>query len=108
MRAGDLDRRVQVLRAAAVDDGLQSRPGDFVAHGGPVWASRRDVSDGEAQRMGTEAGTLTSRFQIRRSRFADGITIRDRLTCDGLTYEIVGIKQIDGRAGLEITATARV
>lgn len=108
INAGDLDRQVQFLRAASVDDGLQILKGDFADLGAPVWASRKDVSDGEVQRMGQEVGLLVSRFVVRRSSFADAITAADCLRCEGVTYEIAGIKQVHGRSGLEITARAKV
>lgn len=108
MNAAAMDRRMQVMRAAIVDDGFQQRAGDFAVHGSPIWAERRDMSDGEAQRMGQVVGSLTTRFRVRSSTFSRGITSADQLVCDGVTFEISGIKQTDGRAGLEITATAKV
>ena len=106
--AGRLDRRVQFLRASAVDDGLQSRPGSYAVLGSPVWASRADVSDGEAVTMGQERGVLTSRFVVRRSVFSLGITAKDRLQCDGREYHIQGIKEARRPEFLEITATSKV
>lgn len=108
IRAGDLNRRVQFLRAELVDDGLQERPGALAALGSPVWASRRDVMDAEVQRMGLEFGTLTSRFVVRSSSFTRGLSVGDWFDCDSKRWEVRGIKQVHDRAGLEITATAKV
>lgn len=105
MRAGRLDRRVQFLRSVAVDDGYQLRPGEFVSHGGQVWAAFKPVSDGERFRAGSIGADVTARFTVRHSSFTAGITTADRLVCEGRTYAIGGIKEIGRREGFEITAS---
>ena len=106
--AGDLDRRVQFKRGTVSDDGY-SNVLTFANHGSPVWASRKDVSDAERWRAGEAQAHITARFVVRSSTFANGITPKDRLTCEGLEYDITGIKEIVGRGRfLEITAAARV
>lgn len=107
IRAGDLDRRVTFLRAASVDDGVASRPGAYEPIG-TVWASRKDVSDAERLRSGMVLADLVSRFVIRASSFSRGILTSDRLRCDGREYDILAIKEVEGRAGLELTGRARV
>ena len=105
MRAGQLDRRVQMLRASLVDDGLQSVE-VWANHGLPIWANRKDVSDAERAAAGWAEATVVSRFTLRSSEFTRGLTAKDRLTCGGLTFDIQGIREI-GRSALEITAIAR-
>ena len=106
-RAGSLDRRVQFLRAMQVDDGLAMVEA-FAPHGSPVWAKRKDVSDGERWRAGEVQAHVTTRFTVRSSSFTRAITPADRLMCDGREYDIAGIKEIEGRGTfLEITAAAR-
>ena len=106
MQAGKLDRRIQFLRAAQVDDGLTISE-VWAVHGSPIWASRQDVSDGEKARSGMTMATVMARFTVRSSLFTRSITARDRLTEGGRTFEIVGIKEIGRRDGLEITAVGR-
>lgn len=103
MQAGNLDRRVQFLRASLEDDGFQSRPGPYLPHGGEVWASKRDVSDSERFAAGSITAGMMTRFQVRYSAFTAGIRETDRLICEGSTYGIVGIKEIGRRVGLEMT-----
>lgn len=103
---GDLDRRVQFRRATLVDDGF-TRAEQWADHGAPVWASRRDVSDRERMAAMEVAAMITTRFQVRFSTFTAGITPKDRLTCEGVEYDITGIKEIGRRQGFEITANAR-
>ncbi len=108
MAAGKLDRRVQFLRAGTCDDGFAEIDRDFVSLGNPVWAERTDINDSERWRAGEVGAVITTRFIINSSQFSRGITPKDRLVCDGVTYEISGIKEAGGRRKrLEITAAAR-
>ena len=107
MDAGALDRRVQVRRAGLVDDGF-GQVEAWADHGAPVWAAKKDISDGERFRALAVAANVTTRFQLRLSAFTAGITPADRLVCEGREYDISGIKEIGRRVGLEVTATARV
>jgi head-tail adaptor len=104
--AGDLDRRVQVRRASLVDNGL-AKVETFADLGSPVWASKFDVSDSERQRAAEVQASITARFRVRWSTFAAGITPKDRLACEGVDYDITGIKEIGRREYREITAAAR-
>lgn len=107
MRAAKLDRRVQVRRAALVDDGL-GEVETWADHGGPIWARRQDLSDGERWRAGAVAAHVTARFTVRWSAFTRDLTPADRLICEGTEYEITGVKEAEGRRQwLEITTAAR-
>ncbi len=105
MDAGALDRRLEVLRAGLVDDGFSSAPGAPSVIG-IVWASKRDVSDGERFSNGAADAGITTRFQVRWSPWAATIRASDTLRCEGRDYGVVGIKEIGRREGLEITARA--
>lgn len=106
MEAGKLDRRVQFRRSFPRDDGFQPVE-TWDSHGTPVWAAKRDVSDRERMAAQEVSATITTRFQVRWSSFTAGITPKDRLTCEGVEYDITGIKEIGRRDALEITASAR-
>jgi len=105
--AGDLNRRVQFQRAVPVDTGL-SVAEVFANHGGPIWAARKDVSDGERWRAGVVAAQITARFVVRSFAFTRDLSPKDRLTCEGVAFDIVGIKEL-GAWGtfLELTCAAR-
>jgi hypothetical protein len=104
---GQMRHTIQILRAAAVDDGFASKP-VFAAHGDPILARKLDVSDGERFRAGEVAGYVMSRFQVHSTDFTDGITTADRLQFNGQDYEIIGVKDLgDGWQLREITAQAR-
>lgn len=104
--AGQLDRRVQFMRAASVDDGYSTTE-SWQNHGGRIWASRRDVSDGEKAASGTVFAELSARFRVRSTDFTRGIRPTDRLVEGGKQFQIIGIKEIGRRYLLEITAIAR-
>lgn len=106
-KAGALDRRVQFQRATLTDDGF-STVETFADHGGPVWAHKQDVSDGERARAGIVEAQLMTRFRVRWSAFTAALTAKDRLVCEGVVYNLTGIKEAEGRRQwLEISATAR-
>lgn len=107
MKARDLDRLVQVQRFTVIDDGFSSTE-SWADHGAAIWASKEDVSDGERARAGMVEAQLMTRFKVRYSSFTAGLTTSDRLTCEGVTFNIYGIKEGAGRRQwLEVSATAR-
>lgn len=92
----NLDRPVQFQRRALVDNGLNQT--EVWANHGPVhMAAMRDLSDGERWRAGETQAHITTRFVLRYSPFTADIDPRDRLVCEGVTYEIVGAKDGAGR-----------
>jgi SPP1 family predicted phage head-tail adaptor len=102
----NLDRRIQFRRAMPADDGF-GMVETWANHGSPVWAAKKDVSDGERWRAQEMQAQITTRFVVRFSVFAGDITPKDRLVCEGLEYDISGVKEIERRRYLEITAAAR-
>jgi len=107
LTSGAMDRLVQFRRAALADDGI-AQVETFANHGSPVWAHRRDVSDGEKTRSGQSQAAIMARFTVHSGDLTRGVTPKDRLVCDAMTWEIVGIKEIGRDYRLEITATARL
>ena len=108
MTAGNLDRLITVLRSELIDTGFGMSPGPFEPVG-TVPAHRADISDGERWRAAEVQASVTTRFTVRSSTFTRAIKPQDRISCEGLDYNISGIKQVPDRRGalLEITASAR-
>ena len=106
MQAGQLDRRVTLQRASTAPNSF-NEPESIWLPLATVWASKTDVSDGEKLRSAEVGATIDTRFQIRWSTRVSSIGPKDRLTFEGRTYDIVGVKEIGRRLGLEISATAR-
>lgn len=107
LAAGELDRRITILRGGTTDDGLSVVPAE------PVpdikrWAKKTDVSDGERVRAGQQGLEMTSRFVVRSDSLTRTLTSRDTLICGDVSYAITGIKECRGRnVGIEITALAQ-
>lgn len=114
MEIGKLDRRIQFRRTTLVDGGMSTDwrwnvdSPEADNHGSPVWAAKRDVSDAEKWRASEVQAQIGTRFTVRWSSFTSGITPKDRLACEGVTYEITGVRETGGRRRfLEISAVAR-
>lgn len=102
------DRPIQFMRKAAGDDGFTADAGVFAAYGDPLWASRTDISDGEKYAAAQVSAHATARFVVPWSDLTAEITPKDQIACEGITYDISGIKEIGRRARREITANAQV
>jgi SPP1 family predicted phage head-tail adaptor len=106
MKAGPLDSRITIQRATLAENSV----GEFV----PTWAaittlpaSKVDIPDGERWRAAEVAATVTTRFQIRWNAVTATVSPKDRIVCDGRTYDIHHVKELGRRVGLEVTASAR-
>lgn len=105
--ASMLDRRVQFQRVIATPDGYGGRTLAWHDHGEEIAALRADVKDSEAIEAGAWRSRLMTRFMVRSTEFTRSITTADRVSCEGQTFEIVGIKEaVTGqrRQLLELTA----
>ena len=106
MKAGRLDRRITLERFSTTVD----------AYNEPVkawgvlavrWASYEPISDGERFRAAETQASASARFQIRWSTAVSDLNPKDRLSHDGVTHQILNVKEIGRREGIEITAVAR-
>lgn len=103
---GELDRRITIQRVTEGDQNEFGEPGETWASLTTVWAKRSDVSDAERVAAGQRGSALMSRFVIRSSTTTKTITSKDRLSYDGDTWNIHGVKETaEGRNRfIEITA----
>lgn len=106
MEAGKLDRKIVIQRFTSTLDSYNE----------PVlsWstlatrsASYEPISDGERFRAGETAATASARFVIRYSSAVSTLNPKDRLTFDGDTWQILHVKEIGRREGIEITVSGR-
>ncbi|RZJ01818.1 MAG: head-tail adaptor protein [Brevundimonas sp.] len=104
--AGKLDRRITIQRATVTRDEYNAEVSTWATMAN-VWAAYEPIKDGERFRAGERAAELSARFQIRYSSQVAGVTAEDRLTFDGKTYEIINVKEIGRREGIELTTVAR-
>lgn len=109
MEAGKLDRRITIQRATISQNDLGEEV-EVWADLATVWAAAKPVSDGERrERMvsGEVSASAETRFTIRWSSTVEGVNPKDRISYDGIVWDIWSAKEIGRRVGIEITAAAR-
>ncbi len=106
MKPERLDRKITLQRFTWTQDeyGALVQAWTDVA---TVWASKRDVSDGERVAAAEVSATITTRFQIRYDGAWADLNPKDRVSFEGRLFDIFGVKELGRREGLEITAAAR-
>lgn len=106
MRSEKLDRRITLERAIETRDAFNN-PILTWSTLATRWASVEHIRDTErwtAQEVGAAA---TLRFQIRWSSTVADLNAKDRVVYQGNEHDIMAVKELGRREGLEITAAAR-
>ncbi len=106
IEAPKLDRRIILQRFTSTVDAY-NEPVKTWATLATRWASYEPLSDGERFRAGETAADASARFVIRWSDAVSDLNPKDRLTFEGVTYQILRVKEVGRREGLEITTSAR-
>lgn len=105
MDAGELDRRITLERFSTTRNEWNEPITGWTALGSR-WASKEDVSDGEKVRAAQVGASVSTRFRVRYDSVTSTLTAADRLTCEGVEYQISGTKEGPGRREvIEITAS---
>ena len=103
MKPGSLDRVIVVQRAQSTVDDL----GQVLT----TWSDIATLRAAKIQATTTEylrgAGLQGDGVVIFRTRWLDGLTVRDRVRCEGLAYDLKEIKELGRRKGLELRTVAR-
>lgn len=104
MRAGDLDRSIDIQASTAVQNTV----------GEPILTWSNVAASVPARVMPTRGGERFTAQQVVgdavvtfRIRYRTGLTVRNRLVYNGKNWDIRDIREIGRREGLEIDATAR-
>lgn len=105
--AGPLDRRITLQRFTYTTDAGSGEQVKVWADLATRWASKRDVSDSERVASAEVSAEIGTRFVIRWETALRDLNPKDRLVFEGRTYEIVSVKEVDRRVGIEISAIAR-
>lgn len=100
MRAGDLRWRLTILRQTnATNDWSEQLD---------VWEELRTVRAMKIHKSEDERFAASQRYESRtvtfRTNYLPDLLATDRLRCDGLEYEIRGIRELGFRRGTEIAA----
>jgi SPP1 family predicted phage head-tail adaptor len=100
--ASGMDRRVTVERRIVTQNDIGEQVETWTTWR-TIWATRRDVRADEPQRADQELVSVTA---VWTAHWPYWLTTHDKLVADGLIWDITGIAEIGGRAGVEVTATA--
>ena len=106
MIAGPLDRRITIERWGAKTNEFGEDVPEWL-HVATVWASAEDIRDSERNRAQQVGSDVTTRFRVRWRYSIEQLNPKDRLHYGGRVFNIVAIKSVGRREGLEITAAAR-
>ncbi|WP_426041507.1 phage head closure protein [Brevundimonas sp. TWP2-3-4b1] len=106
MRAGSLDRRIVLQRFTETRDEY-NEPVLAWATLATRWASYEPIRDGEKFSASETAASLSARFVIRHSSAVADLNPKDRLTFESVVHQILNVKPIGRREGIEITTAAR-
>lgn len=108
MEAGKLDRRIRLLRATSAKNEF-NEPVEVWSTLCDRFAEVEHVSDGERTRAAETGAVVQMRFRIRYSSEVADLNPKDRLQypIGGREFNIIGVKELQRRVGLEISATAR-
>jgi SPP1 family predicted phage head-tail adaptor len=101
MRAGQLDRRVTVLRNVQIGVTELNEPIYELQELRTVWAAKIHKSEDEKF---AASQFYSQRIVTFRTRYMAELVETDKLMCEGLTYNIKGIRELGRREGLEIAA----
>lgn len=107
IRAGDLDRRIKLMRLVRDGQDAFGTPVEIWDEIGTVWASWRRATARETLAASEIGASVSDIFEIRYSSTVRDLNPKDRLEYHGRTYDISGVTEIGRRVGLRIEATAR-
>lgn len=104
MRAGRLDRRIEILRQQETGRNEVNEPIMGWVAIAEVWASARPNRGAERFEAQQLVGSAVMTFQI---RYRGDVGIEDRIGFKGRTWDIHDVREIGREVGTEIDATAR-
>lgn len=104
---GELDRTATFSRPRYAVNGRNERTVAGYDPVATVRAKRRPVSDAERNAGAEVRREVTDRFVTHWSAQLAALELTGILRCEGLTYDLVGRKELGRRQGLEWSAQAR-
>ena len=103
MRAGALDRTIVIQRLAET-----ARPSGGISESwAPLATLRAQLIQATTDEAIRGYGAATEAVTVFRTRFLAGVTAADRVLFDDRPHDIVEIKEIGRRRGLELRTIAR-
>lgn len=107
MEAGELDRRITILRAVKVSDPASGQEVETWVDLKHLWASWRRASAREQLAAAEISAEVTDVFRVRWSSTTRTITPEDRVYYNGREYNLVEATEIGRREGMMLRGNAR-
>lgn len=107
MKAGDLDRRITILRAVKVTDPASGQEVETWIDLATIWASWRRATAREQLAAAEISAEVTDVFRIRWSSVTRSITPEDRVLYNGREYNLVEATEIGRHEGMMLRGNAR-
>ncbi len=98
MRAGNLDRVIELQAATLEDDGA----GNMTETWSTYATMRAQLIEASTEEFIRNWGASTEPAFVFRTRWLDGVTLAHRIIHDGVIHPIKATKEIGRRRGLEI------
>lgn len=102
MRAGDIDRRITIERVT-IETSPSGSPIETWNPLATVWAK---VDQQGGREFFASAQQVSERKVVFRIRWIDGLTVLDRVMCDGEVHDIHEVRRLGRKEGLELHTTA--
>lgn len=107
MLAGKRNRRVVVERATITQDAGSGENIETWTTLATEFAEVLPLSDRELVQVAEVSAEITTRFRLAWKPTLASVNPKDRLSFNGQTWGIWGVKEIGFREGIEISASAR-
>ena len=104
MRAGELDHCISIEAPPAAVDAYGQATGDWTVFAENIWAGRRDAGGREVFSAGRETALGTSVFRF---YWLEGLRPDMVIVEAGQRYDILSIKELGRREGLEVVTELR-
>jgi len=89
--AGMLDRRVELLKFSTASRNARNEPVATYTSQGTFAARQISQRAMESWKAGQSAGQAETLFRLRHCAVTAAISPRDRLSCGGRTFEVIGV-----------------
>lgn len=106
MDAGKLDRRVR-LEQYTTTQAPNGEPTKAWTTLATVWAEKIEANGQERFSSQQFIGKVARSFRFRWSNATSQVTVKSRLVFDGVTHEIIAMREIGFRDGIEVDCVAR-
>lgn len=101
MNAGDLDRRVTLLRRVRGAQNGFGEASEIWTDVTTVWAQKLEVRDAERVQAQAVGVAISLRLRVRWSSATSAMARGDRVRFEGAVYSVEEIKEVGRRVGLE-------